>query len=60
MTDTYTFHCRWSEEDKAFVGTFDGMPSLSWVARTKDAALRGIVTIVIEAEEDIKAQEEAQ
>lgn len=53
LTDTYVFHCWWSEEDKAYVGTFDGMPSLSWLSLTKRLALRGIVELVIEAEEDM-------
>ena len=32
----------WSEEDKEFVGTCDKFPSLSYLAKTEEEALKGI------------------
>ncbi len=60
MSETYTFHCRWSEEDKAYIGTFDRMPSLSWRAQSKRNALGGIARLVVAEEENIAREERAK
>lgn len=36
---------RWSAEDEAWVGTVDGVPSLSWIADSRAEALAGIRTL---------------
>ena len=40
LTDKYTFRVLWSEEDEEFVGLCAEFPSLSWLAASRDAALR--------------------
>ena len=53
--DRYTYRVTWSEEDKEFVGLCAEFPSLSWLAPSPEAALRGIRTVVAEAVKDIRA-----
>lgn len=35
----------WSEEDQEFVGTNEDYPSLSWLAKTEEEALKGIYNL---------------
>ena len=42
----HIFHVIWSEEDEEFVGLCDDFPSLSWLAPTREGALRGIQLLV--------------
>jgi predicted HicB family RNase H-like nuclease len=44
--DKYTYRVTWSEEDGEYVGLCAEFPSLSWLARTPEAALRGIRKLV--------------
>jgi len=44
--DKYTYRVTWSEEDTEFVGLCVEFPSLSWLARTPETALRGIRKVV--------------
>ena len=42
----YTYRVTWSEEDTEYVGLCAEFPSLSWLARTPEAALKGIRKLV--------------
>lgn len=59
MSDKYTYRVTWSPEDGEYVGLCAEFPSLSWLAGTQDAALKGIREVVKEATEDMKASGEA-
>lgn len=54
----YTYRVIWSEEGQEHVGLCAEFPSLSWLDRSQEAALRGIVDVVRAAvREMLKAQE---
>ncbi len=57
--DRYTYRVTWSEGDKEYVGLCAEFPSLSWLARTPEAALRGIRRVVGEVVRDMREQGEA-
>ena len=42
----YTYRVTWFEEDGEYVGLCAEFPSLSWLARTPEAALKGIRRVV--------------
>ena len=42
MKDKYTYRVTWSEEDAEYVGLCSEFPSLSWLAKTPEDALKGI------------------
>ena len=42
----YTYRITWSEDDNEYVGLCAEFPSLSWLARTPEAALKGIIKVV--------------
>ena len=44
--DRYTYRVTWSEDDKEYVGLCAEFPSLSWLAPSQEAALRGIRSVV--------------
>lgn len=44
--EKYAYRVVWSEEDGEYVGLCAEMPSLSWLEKSQDAALRGIVSAV--------------
>jgi predicted HicB family RNase H-like nuclease len=44
----------WSEEDQEHVGLCVEFPSLSWLAGTPEAALKGVRKVVAEVLEDMK------
>jgi predicted HicB family RNase H-like nuclease len=52
--DHYTYRVTWSEEDGEYVGLCAEFASLSWLARTPEAALRGIRKVVNEAVADLR------
>lgn len=56
--DRYTYRVIWSEEDREYVGLCAEFPSLSWLARTPEAALRGIRSVVAEVVHDLEASKE--
>ena len=58
-SDHYTYRVMWSEEDREHVGRCAEFPSLSWLASSPEAALRGIRKIVAEVVEDMQANGEA-
>ena len=51
--DKYTYRVTWSEEDNEYVGLCTEFPSLSWLARTPEAALRGIRKVVTDIVQDM-------
>ncbi|MCZ7556084.1 MAG: type II toxin-antitoxin system HicB family antitoxin [Bacteroidia bacterium] len=57
--EKYTYRVTWSEEDGEYVGQCLEFPALSWLARTQEAALRGIRAVVAESVDDMLAQGEA-
>lgn len=52
--DHYTYRVTWSPEDGEHVGLCAEFPSLSWLARTPEAALRGIRQVVADAVVDMQ------
>lgn len=57
--DHYTFRVTWSPEDGEHVGLCAEFPSLSWLAGSPEAALKGIRRLVAEAVADMQASGEA-
>jgi predicted HicB family RNase H-like nuclease len=51
--DHYTYRVTWSADDNEHVGLCAEFPSLSWLAETPEAALRGIRRVVAEAVKDM-------
>ena len=51
--DRYTYRVTWSPGDAEHVGLCTEFPSLSWLARTPEAALRGIRRLVTDAVSDM-------
>ena len=56
--DRYTYRVTWSEEDREYAGLCAEFPSLSWLARTPEATLRGIRGLVAEVVADLQASGE--
>ena len=52
--DRYTYRITWSEDDKEYVGLCLEFPSLSWLAKSQEAALRGIRKVVADAVKDMR------
>ena len=52
--DFFTYRITWSEEDKEYVGLCLEFPSLSWLAKSQEAALIGIRKVVASAVADMK------
>jgi predicted HicB family RNase H-like nuclease len=51
--DRYTYRVTWSEDDNEYVGLCVEFPSLSWLASTPEAALKGIRKIVADIVKDM-------
>ncbi len=58
-SDRYTYRVTWSEEDREHVGLCAEFPSLSWLASSPEAALRGIRKVVAEVVQDMQANGES-
>ncbi len=54
MNDRYTYRVTWSEDDGEYVGLCAEFPSLSWLAKSPEAALRGIRKAVADVVKDIR------
>lgn len=54
----YTYRVTWSPEDGEHVGLCAEFPSMSWLARTPEAALKGIQKIVSGVVADMQANNE--
>ena len=52
--DHYTYRVTWSDEDREYVGLCLEFPSLSWLAATPEAALKGVRKVVADAVADLK------
>ncbi len=52
--DHYTYRVGWSEEDGEFVGTCVEFPSLSWLDKRQEGALKGIRKLVVDCLKDMK------
>lgn len=51
--DRYTYRVTWSEDDAEYVGLCAEFPSLSWLAKTPEMALKGIRKLVADIVEDM-------
>jgi predicted HicB family RNase H-like nuclease len=56
--DKYTYRVTWSEDDEEYVGLCAEFPSLSWLASTREAALKGIRNTVKSSMSDMDASGE--
>ena len=54
----YTYRVTWSPEDGEHLGLCAEYPSLSWLAKTPEAALKGIQQVVAAAVADMQANGE--
>ena len=52
--DRYTYRVTWSEDDDEYVGLCAEFPSLSWLASTPEAALKGIRKVVQDIVDDMR------
>ena len=52
--DHYTYRVTWSEEDNDYVGLCAEFPSLSWLAKSPEGALKGIRDVVSEVIKDMQ------
>ena len=57
--DRYTYRVTWSEDDKEYVGLCAEFPCLSWLARTPEAALKGIRKVIAETVKEMQEEGEA-
>lgn len=53
-TQHYTYRVTWSPEDREHVGLCAELPSLSWLAKTPEAALKGIQKVVADVVADME------
>lgn len=53
QNDKFTYRVTWSEDDGEYVGLCAEFPSLSWLARTPEAALKGIRKLVSDVVADM-------
>ncbi len=56
--DHYMYRVTWSEEDREYVGLCAEFPSLSWLAASPEAALKGIRTVVAGVLKDMRDNKE--
>ena len=52
--DRYTYRVTWSDDDNEYVGLSAEFPSLSWLASTPEAALKGIRKVVEDVVKDMR------
>lgn len=52
--DHYTYRVTWSADDNEYVGLCAEFPSLSWLAKTPEGALRGIRKVIADVIDDMK------
>ena len=55
----YTYRVTWSPEDNEHVALCAEFPSLSWLAKTPESALKGIQKVVAEVVADMQVSGEA-
>jgi hypothetical protein len=47
--DRYTYRVTWSEDDQEYVGLCTEFPSLSWLDKTPESALKGIRVTTVDS-----------
>jgi len=52
--DRYTYRVTWSENDEEYVGLCAEFPSLSWLAKKPETALKGIRDLVADVVKDMQ------
>ena len=57
--DRYTYRVTWSEDDNEYVGLCAEFPSLSWLAKKPEVALKGIRKLVEDVVNDMQKGGEA-
>jgi predicted RNase H-like HicB family nuclease len=57
--DRFTYRVTWSVEDGEYVGLCAEFPSLSWLTKTPEGALRGIRRLVSQVAADMRAAGES-
>jgi predicted HicB family RNase H-like nuclease len=57
-TQHYTYRVTWSPEDQEHVALCTEFPSLSWLAKTPESALRGMQKVVADVVADMQASGE--
>ena len=56
--DHYTYRVTWSQDDQEYVGLCAEFPSLSWLAGTQEAALKGFRSVVAGSVADMRKNKE--
>ncbi len=56
--DRYTYRITFSEEDQEYVGLCAEFPSLSWLEKTPEKALKGIRQLVQHCVEDLQVDQQ--
>jgi len=56
--DHYAYRVSWSQDDSEYVGLCAEFPSLSWLAASPEAALKGIRDVVSDCVKDMKKNDE--
>ena len=56
--DYYTYRVTWSDNDNEYVGLCAEFPSLSWLAASPEAALKGIRKVVADIVKEMKNNKE--
>jgi len=54
----YIYRTIWSEPDGSYIGLCEEFSSLSWLAKTPEAALKGIRKVVSDVVDDMQANGE--
>jgi predicted HicB family RNase H-like nuclease len=57
-TQHYTYRVTWSPEDQEHLALCIEFPSLSWLAKTPEAALKGIQKVVVDVVAEMQASGE--
>jgi len=57
--DRYTYRVTWSEDDNEYIGLCAEFPSLSWLAKKPEEALKGIRKLVEDVVNDMQKEGEA-
>jgi predicted HicB family RNase H-like nuclease len=57
--DRYTYRVTWSEDDNEYVGLCAEFPSLSWLVKKPEEALKGIRKLVEDVVNDMQKEGEA-
>jgi predicted HicB family RNase H-like nuclease len=57
-SDRYTYRVTWADEDGEYIGLCAEFPSLSWLAGSPEAALKGIRAVVAEVIADMRSDNE--